>query len=264
MKKFFKSLISVLAVFLFVSCSGAKSAGNLDQIIANGEIIIGTNAEYPPFEFVTVNGDLAGLDIELTKLIGSELSKKYNKTINVKFMDMPFDGLIGALQANQIDLIAAAFSKNSEREKSVLFSDIYYQAKTVLLVKSNTAISSLDQLSNLKLGAQLGTIQEGFAADIISNQNNLKALASLTTLTLDLKSGNIDAILVEEPVAKAILKNNTDLKIIDTLSFEDDDGYAFATKLGANALINDINAIIAKFKLDGTIEQKLTEVVTNN
>lgn len=264
MKKFNKSLLSLSVGFLLVSCGNVVSSGNLDNIVEDGKLIIGTNAEYPPFEFVMVNGELAGLDIELGKLLGEELSTKYNKKIVVEFVDMPFDGLIGSLQANQIDMIAAAFSKNEEREEVVLFSDVYYQAKTVLLAKNQTNISSLDQLSNLKLGAQLGTIQEGFASDLIVNQNNLKALASLTTLVLDLKNDNINAILVEEPVANAIVKNNSDLKVINTLAFADDDGYAFASKKDATKLVDFLNQTIQKWKTDGKIEQLLADVVSNN
>jgi ABC-type amino acid transport substrate-binding protein len=264
MKKFNKSLLSLSVGLLLVSCGNVVSSGNLDNIVEDGKLVIGTNAEYPPFEFVTVNGELAGLDIELGKLLGEELSAKYNKTIEVEFVDMPFDGLIGSLQANQIDMIAAAFSKNAEREEVVLFSDVYYQAKTVLLVKNQTNVSTLDQLASLKLGAQLGTIQEGFASDIISSQNNLKALASLTTLVLDLKNDNINAILVEEPVANSIIKNNSDLKVINTLSFADDDGYAFASKKDANELVSFLNETIMKWKNSGKIEELLAKVVSNN
>jgi ABC-type amino acid transport substrate-binding protein len=264
MKKFAKSSLSLASVLILASCGSGVSSGNLDRIVESSKIIIGTNAEYPPFEFVTVDGKLAGLDIELGKLLGEELSVKYNKTISVEFVDMPFDGLIGSLQANQIDMIAAAFSKNEEREKVVLFSDVYYQAKTVLLVKNTTSINSIDQLAGLKLGAQLGTIQEGFASDIINNQDNLKALASLTTLTLDLKNNNINAILVEEPVANAIVKNNSDLKVINTLAFEDDDGYAFASKKDATALIAFINETINKWKSSGKIDELLAKVVSDN
>jgi polar amino acid transport system substrate-binding protein len=249
---------------MLASCGSGVSSGNLDNIVESQTLIIGTNAEYPPFEFITVNGELAGLDIELGKLLGAELSSKYNKTINVEFVDMPFDGLIGSLQANQIDMIAAAFSKNEEREKVVLFSEVYYQAKTVLLVKNNTSITSIDQLANLKIGAQLGTIQEGFANDIANNQDNVKALASLTTLTLDLKNNNVNAILVEEPVANAIVKNNTDLKVINSLSFDDDDGYAFASKKEASALISFINETIIKWKNSGKIEELLAKVVSDS
>lgn len=264
MKKFSKSFLSLASVLILASCGSDVSSGNLDNIVESEKLIIGTNAEYPPFEFVTVDGKLAGLDIELGKLLGTELSAKFNKTIVVEFVDMPFDGLIGSLQANQIDMIAAAFSKNEEREEVVLFSDIYYQAKTVLLVKTSTSISSIEQLATLKLGAQLGTIQEGFASDIIANQANLKALASLTTLTLDLKNNNINAILVEEPVANAIVKNNSDLKVINTLSFDDDDGYAFASKKDATALIAFINEIISKWKSNGKIEELLAKVVSDS
>jgi polar amino acid transport system substrate-binding protein len=264
MKKFSKSFLSLASVLILASCGSGVSSGNLDNIVESEKLIIGTNAEYPPFEFVTVDGKLAGLDIELGKLLGTELSAKFNKTIVVEFVDMPFDGLIGSLQANQIDMIAAAFSKNEEREKVVLFSDVYYQAKTVLLVKTSTSISSIEQLATLKLGAQLGTIQEGFASDIIANQANLKALASLTTLTLDLKNNNINAILVEEPVANAIVKNNSDLKVINTLSFDDDDGYAFASKKDATALIAFINEIISKWKSNGKIEELLAKVVSDS
>jgi polar amino acid transport system substrate-binding protein len=264
MKKLMTSMLSLVVGSLLVSCSGSQVSGNLDNIVETEKLIIGTNAEYPPFEFIDVNGNLAGLDIELGKLLGQELSSKFNKTIEVEFVDMPFDGLIGSLQANQIDMIAAAFSKNAEREEVVLFSDVYYQAKTVLLVKNTSNINSLDQLGALKLGAQLGTIQEGFASDLISNQNNLKALASLTTLVLDLKNNNIDAILVEEPVANSIAKNNSDLKVISSLSFADDDGYAFASKKDANELISFINEIISKWKNQGKIEELLAKVVSDN
>lgn len=264
MNKFTKFLTTTLALSLVASCAPASSSGDLDAIIESGTIKVGTNSEYPPFEFLTSNGELAGLDIELAKIIGQELSAKFNKTINVEFVDMPFDGLIGSLQANQIDLIAAALSKNAEREELVLFSDVYYQAKTVLLVKNATNITSLDQLSNLKLGAQLGTIQEGFASEVLTNQDNLKALASLSTLVLDLKNDNINAILVEGPVANSIVKNNTNLKVINTLSFADDDGYAFASNKSATDLIAEINIIIAKLKANGTIDATLADVVNNS
>jgi ABC-type amino acid transport substrate-binding protein len=264
MKKLTRGLLSLSVGLLLVGCSNAQVSGDLNNIVETGKLIIGTNAEYPPFEFVDVNGQLAGLDIELGKLLAQELSSKYNKSIEVEFVDMPFDGLIGSLQANQIDMIAAAFSKNAEREEVVLFSNVYYQAKTVLLVKNTTNINTLEQLAPLKLGAQLGTIQEGFASDLISNQNNLKALASLTTLVLDLKNNNIDAVLVEEPVANSIIKNNSDLKVINTLSFADDDGYAFASKQSASELIAFINETISKWKSSGKIEELLAKVVSDN
>lgn len=249
----------LLVTTSLVGCAEKNSAGDIDMIVKKQKLVVGTNSEYPPFEFLTSSSELKGLDISIAKLIGEEISKVYDTDITVEFSDMPFDGLEGALQAGKIDFIAAAFSKTPGREEVALFSDIYYQAKTVLLVKNDTDFETMEDLANKKLGAQLSTIQENFAIDATGDENLVKALSSISTLILELSTNNIDAIVIEKPVAESIISSNSNLKIIDTIAFADDDGYGYAALKTSTKLIEIINNVIEDLKSTGKIDQLLIE-----
>ena len=142
----------LILLFLFIiivpltsSCSAfSASGGNLNEIVKKKKLVVGTNAEYAPFEYlacslqkVCYSEKVIGYDIDVVKLISDEIEKRYDIELEIQIKNMSFDGLLGSLKANQIDFIAAAFTKTEAREKFVLFSDIYYQAKTVLVVKEN-------------------------------------------------------------------------------------------------------------------------------
>ena len=268
------SFLALFASFsLVASCSSGRvsaSGGDLTQIYEKGSIVIGTNAEYPPFEFVgcktkilgmCFEEELQGLDIEIAKLIGKELSTQAGKTVDVHFKNMDFDGLIGSLQAEEIDLIAAAFSSTEERDQVVDFSNTYYTAQTVLVVSETSTIDELSDLTGKTLGAQLGTVQEWMASDVVGESGTVKALADLSTLVLDILAGNNDGLLVELPVANTILGANPSLKIVEGLAFPDDDGYAFATLNGQQALLDVVNTVITQITSDGTLYELYTQAV---
>jgi polar amino acid transport system substrate-binding protein len=123
-----------------------KSNGEYEQLINNfmpvdGTVVIpdtietsgdslkmGTNCAFPPFEYIE-GAKKVGFDITLSELIAKDAGKK------LEVIDMAFDSLIGALQANQIDFIAAGMSVTPERQKNVDFSDAYYSSKQVILVR---------------------------------------------------------------------------------------------------------------------------------
>lgn len=239
------------------------SGGNLDLIIASKTLVVGTNAEYAPFEYLDgPSQKVVGFDIDVIGLLESHLESLYEIDLNVVIKDMAFDGLIGALQANQIDLIAAAFTKNDERAKSVLFSDIYYQAQTVVVTKKNqTKVTDYASLNGLKLGAQLGTVQANFALEATGDPKNVKALGSLSTLLSDLEVGNLDALLVEKPVAMNMVSKQTNFTYMDSISFNDDDGYAFATNHGQEGLITQVNQMIAEASASGLLSSMYVEAL---
>jgi polar amino acid transport system substrate-binding protein len=251
------------------SCSSVKAhGGDLQGILESQTLVVGTNAEYSPFEYISSKtGKVVGYDIDLVNLFESFIETKYNIDLKVIIKDMAFDGLIGSMNAGQIDFIAAAFSKDAEREETLLFSDIYYQAQTVLVVKEDEkSITDYNSLNGIKLGAQLGTVQVDFAAEA-TGENNVKALGSLSTLILDLTVGNVTALVVEKPVAENIISKNSGYKIIDTISFADDDGYGFATNKGNEALVAELNEFISINQTNGKFAElfvKAQEEALNN
>ncbi len=258
--------LSTLAATLS-GCAGTiptAAGGDLDTIFENQALVIGTNAEYAPYEFIGCGFELLGMcfsqeiqgfDIALGELIGEKLSEEAGVEIKVYWKNMDFDGLLGSLQAGQIDLIAAAMSPSEERELVADFSTIYYEAKTVIITAEGLTLTSLDDLAGLDVGAQLGTIQQGYADEIVTT-GTVKAVADLATLLLDLEVGNIDALIVEEPVANTMLGTNADLVIHSDLSFADDGaGSAFAVLNGKTELLDLINELIAELQADGTMDE---------
>lgn len=266
MNKKVLSLSSLLLTSL-LSLTGCGSVlgtgGDLDKIIETKTLVVGTNAEYAPFEYLNgANQEVVGFDLDIVALIEKKIEEKFDIDLNVVIKDMAFDGLIGAMNSKQIDLIAAAFTKNEEREKSLLFSDVYYQAQTVIVVKDNeTRITDYASLKGLALGAQLSTVQVDFAEEASGSAKNVKALGSLSTLINDLIVGNLDALLVEKPVALNILNKRNGYAMIDTIAFADDDGYAFATNYGSEALISVVNEVIVENKANGNLDQLFVDAL---
>lgn len=242
------------------------TGGNLDRIVSKKTLVVGTNAEYAPFEYLDgASQQVKGFDIDVVGLIKQKIETDYSIELNVVIKDMAFDGLIGAMTSSQIDFIAAAFTRTSEREQSLLFSDIYYQAETVVVTKTNqTKITDYASLTGLKLGAQLGTVQVDFANEASGDANKVKALGSLATLISDLEVGNLDGLLVERPVALNIINKNSGYKIIDSIDFADDEGYAFATNFGSNKLVTLINEVISESMASGVLNQMFVDALTDS
>ncbi|MCI2110872.1 MAG: transporter substrate-binding domain-containing protein [Bacilli bacterium] len=254
------ALLLVGAMTFATSCSTVTAhGGSLDEILSSKTLVIGTNAEYPPFEYVSSStNEPVGFDIDFCGLIASEIESEYGIALNLVVKNMEFDSLLGSMTTNQIDLIAAAFSINAERAKSVLFSDVYYQAQTVLVVKSGVTIGNVDDLASLTIGAQLGTIQADKAADYSGSVVTVAALDSLITM---LKTGNIGALMVEDAVGENIVGKNSGLALIDSLDFNDDGGYGIATNLGESDLIGLVNKVIAVNKASGALETMYEDAV---
>lgn len=243
----------VLSVLAAVSgCSSSASGGSLSAIVSSKSLVIGTNAEYSPFEYISSSTSKpAGFDIDFCGLIEKKIEEEYSIDLNVTIKNMDFDSLIGSMNTDQIDFIAAAFSITEERQETLLFSDIYYQAHTVLVVPEATSINSVEDLKSMKIGAQLGTIQANNVADYAKSSTTIAAMDSLITM---LSNGNIDALMVEDAVGANIVSKNTGLKADSTLSFDfDDSGYGIATNLGQTDLISLINEVIVSCKADGTL-----------
>lgn len=93
------------------------------------ELVMGTNAEFAPFEFVDDNGTIVGYDIEIAKEIARKLGYK------LVIENMNFDSLIAALNSGKVDMVVAGMTANDERRQQVDFSDNYYDAAQVIIVK---------------------------------------------------------------------------------------------------------------------------------
>lgn len=112
----------------FMPADGNIKIPAIEAKAGEGKIIMGTNAAFPPFEYVE-GSKVVGFDASMAQYIANDFGK------NLEISDMAFDGLIAALQSGSIDFIAAGMTATEERRKNVDFSEPYYESKQVVIVR---------------------------------------------------------------------------------------------------------------------------------
>lgn len=236
----------LLIMIIFLSITACSNKNNsIESYQKKGTISVGTNAQFPPFEFYP-NDKIAGFDIELAQIIADKLE------IKLVIEDMNFNSLIDAINKNKIDLIISAMTITPERQSKVNFSNPYYTSNQVIMVTDkNESIKSIEDLKNKKIGVQTGTTGEQIVSKIegakVSKYNT--ALAAI----MDMKSANIDAIVYDLEACKEFKENNPSIKIIDGQF--DKEQYAIAVRKDDTELLNLINEVLEEIKINGQYEQ---------
>lgn len=207
-----------------------------------GELKVGISADYPPFDMV-INGEVTGLDADVAKFIAEHLGKK----LVIKEMD--FASLMPALDSGIIDLAISNITKTSEREKNYDFSIPYYQSKTVLVTKNPTKKHFAD-FKYSKIGVQAGSFFETKLNELSINN---KPMTRISMMIEDLKSGNVEAIILDEVIAENILEKYTNFYSVDVSNIKGVE-VAIALKKASN-LTEKVNEAIKESITNGHLEQ---------
>ncbi|HDE3329260.1 TPA: ABC transporter permease subunit [Staphylococcus aureus] len=227
-----------------------------EKIKERGELRVGLSADYAPMEFEhTVNGktEYAGVDIDLAKKIAKD------NNLKLKIVNMSFDSLLGALKTGKIDIIISGMTSTPERKKQVDFSDSYMMTKNIMLVKKDKVndYKDIKDFNNKKVGAQKGTEQEKIAQTEIENAS-ITSLSRLPDVILALKSGKVEGVVVEKPVAEAYLKQNPKLGISNVKFNEEEKDTVIAVPKDSSKLLSQINKTIKEVKDKGLIDKYMT------
>lgn len=259
-KKVAVSILTAIVMTMSLTMAGfAKTTADskMAQIKKAGVLIIGTSADYPPYEFhKVVNGKdkIVGFDIK----IGNEIAKGLG--VNVLYKDMNFDGLLAALVTNKVDMVIAGMNPSPERAKKVDFSKIYYKAIQVVVERTadKATYTTIDSLKGKTVGVQTGTTQEALAKDQMKD-STIKSLAKVTDLILELKNNKVDAIILERPVAASFVSKNSDLCIGSVSLNNENKGAAVAMKKNSPELVNNVNKVLDKLMKSNSIDKFVTE-----
>ena len=220
MKKVWKIAALMLSLVLILGCFAAcgektptngeegTTAGEVGTTVAaqsarlaDGVLTVGTNAAFPPFEYLGDDGEPDGFDIALIEAIGEKLG------VTVEVMDMEFDSLCTSV-GNRIDVAIAGMTVDPEREQTVTFSDNYYKAiQNVLVAADNTEITDMASLEGKAIGVQQGTTGDMIATDEIPNAE-VKRYNTFALAVEDLKNGNLDAVIIDQNPAEVFAAEN--------------------------------------------------------
>lgn len=262
-KKIISIIVTIFIAFGLFGCSGSNEekvsaeASKMDKLKAKGKIVIGTSADYPPYEFhKSINGKdtIVGFDIEIAKEIAKDLG------VELEIKDMKFDGLLAALETGNIDFVAAGMTPTEDRKKNVDFSNIYYTAVQCVVIRSEDegTIKSLEDLKSKKVGVQKGAVQEQLAKEQLTS-SEIKPLGKVSDLILSLNTKKVDAVIVELPVAKAYVAKNSSLVLSKIELKSEEEGSAIAVKKGNEDLVKSINVTIDRLINDKAIEKFVAE-----
>ena len=134
----------------------AAEGGKLAEIQAAGKLVVGTSADYAPYESIDESGAFVGYDMDLIRAVGEKLG------VEVEIQDMPFDTLIAAVQEGKIDAVIAAMQATAERDQQVDFTIPYRMTKDAFVAvgDSTLVIEKPEDAAGKSIGAQTGTVQE--------------------------------------------------------------------------------------------------------
>lgn len=204
-------VLSLSCLLLLAGCSfNSVSTG------AGKTLTVATEATYPPFEFQTAQGELVGFDIDLIKAIAAAAG------FQVKFQQMPFAGMIPALQAQTVDAAVAAMTITAERAKTISFSRPYFKSGLAIATRTeNQNITNLDSLKNKNIAVQIGTTGAKQASSIPGAK--IRSFDDAPTALQELINGNVDAVVHDQPVILYAIKtgNVQGIKVVSNLLTEE-------------------------------------------
>ncbi len=220
---------------------------------AGGVLVMATNAEFEPWEFH--DGDqIVGIDAEIAAAIAEELG------MELEIEDMAFDSIIPAVTSGKADFAMAGMTVDEKRKQSVDFSDTYAKASQRIIVKSDSAIATPDDLKGKVVGVQQGTTGDLYVSDLEADNTTVERYNKGFEAVQALSQGKIDAVVIDGEPAKVFVEQTDGLKILDE-AFTDEE-YAAAVKKGNTELLDKINGALKNLKESGKLDEIVAKYIS--
>ena len=259
MKKFTKRAALLLALIvgvvgLFSGCSNGQDKDAADEswkkIEDAGTIVIGVDDEFPPMGFRDESGNIVGFDIDLANAVAEKLNIKADiRKINWDAKEME-------LSTGKIDMIWNGFTITPEREEKVLFSKPYLKSGQVIIVMKDSPIKTKADLAGKTVGLQ----NESSSEDALKSdeatynsigEDNIKKYLTNVEAFLDLEIGRVDAVIVDEVVAKYQATKSDGKMVVLEDSFAEE-SYGIGFRKEDKALCDKVQEALDSLVEDGT------------
>lgn len=195
------------------------------------KLVIGTNAEFAPFEMITDSGAISGFDREIMDLIMLILDYEF------EYVAMDYEELLPALASGKVDLVISAMEITQERLEQAMFSKPYFSTALKLVVAADGGIGGSADLAGKKVGVRKAGSEFNVAdAEILKYERIEEAFE-------DLAAGKLDAVIVSEEAARIYSECYEELKILDEKMGEET--YAIAVALGREELLEEVNVTLS-------------------
>jgi polar amino acid transport system substrate-binding protein len=257
MKKFgLLFVLSLVTVTLLSACGMREIETNSwPRIEKTKKVIIGLDDTFVPMGYQDKAGNIIGFDVDLAKAV----FKEYGVTVDFQAIDWNMKET--ELKNQTIDLIWNGYTRNAEREKTVLFSDTYMKNDQVLVSLKKENITKFSDMKGKILGMQQGSS----GADVFENEPKVLKqyikddpvlYSSFNEGLLDLKAGRIDALLIDKVYAGYYLEQEGDLSKYNITrgGFESED-FSIGARKSDKELISKINQALKKLVKNGEFKK---------
>jgi polar amino acid transport system substrate-binding protein len=245
------AVVSLLAAAMIAAgCGGdddddGGGGGEDLGLITDGTLTVGTDTPFPPFE-IGQPPNISGYDIDVMNGIAEQLD------LTAEYTDTGFGTIFRDTANGQFDTAAAASTITAGREKTVDFTDPYYEAQQALLVEEGSDIQSVDDLSGAIVGTQDGTTGETYANDQ-TDASDVRGFPEGPNAISALVTGQVDAVIIDQPVAVDAVEKQGGVEIAQEITTNE--LYGFPVAPDNDALREAMNEALATLKEDGTIDE---------
>jgi ABC-type amino acid transport/signal transduction systems, periplasmic component/domain len=210
--------VAAAGVFALLAVAAAR-ADQLETIKAKKEIVIGTEAQFAPFEFLQ-DGKIVGYGPDLMHFILQELPE-----VRVKQLDLPFQGILPGLAAKRFDFVVTSVTMTRERLAKFAFTVPIADATTALVKrKDDASIAGPDDIAGKTVGSQAGSAQlkalKDYAAKLKAAGKadvTIREYVSFDEAYADLGAGRLDAVAQSLANLATLVKTRSDVyAVIDT------------------------------------------------
>lgn len=239
-----KIITLALAAILCMSTLALGSCGKKDEA---KKLVVYTNAEFAPFEYVA-NNEVVGVDIDICKKIAEEIGA------DLEIVNTDFDSIIGAIASGKGDLGASGFTINAERLEQVNFTIPYFTTTQYIILPKDSEIKSVADLAGKNVAVQIGTTGDLAISKMVDDK---KLEGTVITRLNNANEGGqglgtkYDAVVIDELTAKNIAAVNG----FDTIKVEglEDEQYGIAINKANTELLKAADKVIAAMIEDGSL-----------
>ena len=250
-------LVAALCAVVFTGCTDSRTV--LEKVKAKGKMVVYTNPEFPPYEYLGANKEIIGVEMDLVNRIAEKVGVK------AEIIPAEFDSILGTVMSGKADMGASGFTINEERKQKVDFSVPFVRSVQYLIVSETSSIKTAEDLAGKRIGGQNGTtgllmVEDAVKKGILKDTKaEVKSYNNAPDAMVGMKSGHVDAVVIDELVAKALAQKNAGFKAIPLVDKNDKgldapEDFGIMLAKGNEDFMAIINEVIAEMKKDGSLE----------
>lgn len=233
---------SVLAISTLASCGAKTEEPEAEAKEEKKVLTMATNAAFPPFEYME-GETVVGVDADMAQAIADYLG------YDLEITNIDFDAALTGAATGKYDMAVAGITATDERKKNMNFSDNYYKASQSIIVTADSELKTAADLEGKTIGCQEGTTGEQYLLD---NSYAIQSFKTAPEAVSALKAGKLDAVVVDNAVAKALSAEQEGATIVLDEALTEE-AYAIAIQLGNDELTTKINEALQAIKDNGTL-----------